>query len=48
MKRKLLIRLVTPEQKKDIDDLLTEKKHMQKYPGGKKKEKKHFVKEGEC
>lgn len=22
--------------------------HLQKYPGGKKKEKKHFVKQGEC
>jgi hypothetical protein len=22
--------------------------HLQKYPGGKKKEEKHFVKQGEC
>jgi len=40
----ILIRWVTPEQKKDIDDLLADKKHLRTYPGGKKKEKPVKVK----
>lgn len=43
----ILIRWVTPEQKKDIDDLLADKKHIQNYPGGKKKEKPVKVKKVE-
>lgn len=39
MTRKILIRLVTPELAKAIDDLIEGRKHLRTYPGGHKKEK---------
>lgn len=47
--KKILIRLVTPELAKAIDDLIEGRKHLRTYPGGKKKEKvvkEKKVKEG--